>query len=342
MNNNKSHYISFRVACMFVLLGVIATIYIILFTILAVSKGQYLWLAAIGYISVGICFYICYHWVYKAYKENSKVLQLFSTGYTFDGIFKQRIYLSPDIKEAIMKFREVINTGELINATKKQAEFLALQNQINPHFLYNTLEGIRGETLSAGLDSVADMMEALATFFRYTISNIENLATLEDELSNIENYYIIQQYRFGERLKLDIEYDSNDEIELFKYRLPRLTLQPIVENSIYHGIERKVGKGCIKVKIENTSNLLIITISDNGLGMSAERLEELNYKLNNSSFDYIKSDREEKGGIAIVNVNNRIKLMFGEEYGICIYSTLNVGTDVEVTLPLIKNNKKGY
>ena len=92
------------------------------------------------------------------------------------------------MKHALEKLHSMLNTRELINASKKQAQYLALQNQINPHFLYNTLEGIRGEALTAGLDNVAKMTEALSTFFRYTISNVEQLVSLEDELRNIENY----------------------------------------------------------------------------------------------------------------------------------------------------------
>ncbi|NLJ32003.1 MAG: histidine kinase, partial [Clostridiales bacterium] len=218
------------------------------------------------------------------------------------------------------------------------AQYLALQNQINPHFLYNTLEGIRGETLNAGLENVAKMTEALATFFRYTISNVENLVTLEDELANVNNYYIIQRYRFGERLKLVVDYDAEHEPEIMSCRMPKLILQPIVENAIYHGLERKIGEGLLRIKIETTASRLILTISDNGIGMPEERLREINGKLNGTTLDYIRPESEKHGGIAVVNVNNRIRLLFGEEYGVCIYSTEQVGTDVEITLPLMKKD----
>lgn len=280
-------------------------------------------------------------WAYTQYiyipaKESDRIYSLFAQGYMMQGIFDRPVIGSPELEAVFKKFEEMIDTSEMISASKKQAEYLALQNQINPHFLYNTLEGIRGETLNAGLDHVAKMTEALATFFRYTISNLDTLVTLEDELRNIENYYIIQQYRFGERLNLEIDYPEDNEEELLKCRMPKLTLQPIVENSIYHGIERKIGKGTLRVKIESTAKRLIITISDDGLGMTSERLLEINQKLHNLSMDYVKQDTETKGGIAVVNVNSRIKLLFGEEYGICIYSVLNLGTDVEITLPLIQ------
>lgn len=318
----------------------------------AVAAAASLWIAACflaGYRETrfrvlalsAACLLAASVWAYWRFitvpqKESDRIFRLFAEGYMMQGIFERPVILSPELEAVFKKFEAMINTSEIISASKKQAEYLALQNQINPHFLYNTLEGIRGETLNAGLDHVAKMTEALATFFRYTISNLDTLVTLEDELRNIENYYIIQQYRFGERLNLEIDYPEDNEEALLKCRLPKLTLQPIVENSIYHGIERKIGKGTLRIKIEATAKRLIITISDDGLGMTSGRLQEINQKLHNLSIDYVNTDTETKGGIAIVNVNSRIKLLFGEEYGICIYSVLNLGTDVEITLPMIQ------
>jgi two-component system, sensor histidine kinase YesM len=236
--------------------------------------------------------------------------------------------------------QEIMETGELLQASKKQAQYLALQNQINPHFLYNTLEGIRSETLLAGFEHLANMIEALATFFRYTISNVENLVTVEDELMNVRNYYIIQKYRFGDRLNVQVEYDPADESVILACAIPKLTLQPIIENSIRYGAERKIGVGNVRITIEISTQRLIITISDNGIGMTEEALTEINDNLSRTSLDHIHSDSKTDGGIALVNVNNRIKLLFGEEYGICIYSTLHMGTDVEITLPFIADKKR--
>ena len=145
---------------------------------------------------------------------------------------------------------------------------MALQNQINPPLFVQHLGRNSRRALTAGLDTVAKMTEALSTFFRYTISNVEHLVSLEDELRNIENYYVIQRYRFGERINLSIEYDDEDDRdELGKCRMPKLTLQPIVENAIIHGIERKIGRGNIRIKLEATSRRLMITVSDDGVGM---------------------------------------------------------------------------
>jgi two-component system sensor histidine kinase YesM len=337
MKNKYTRYISHRVKIFFYICIIFILVLLITLTTVSMYEITYLYFAVGSCVLLAAIIYGIYKWIFLPYKENVKILQLFVNDYTLQGIFEQRVNISPEIEDTMNKFKEMMNTNELISAAKKQAQYLALQNQINPHFLYNTLEGIRGETLSAGLESVAEMTEALATFFRYTISNVEHLVTLEDELTNIQNYYIIQQYRFGERLNLRVEIDPEDEDEILKYRLPKLTLQPIVENSIYHGIERKIGKGNLNIKVESTSKRLIITVSDDGLGMEKERLRELNAKLNSTSFDYAKTGSEVKGGIAIINVNSRIKLLFGEEYGICIYSTHGAGTDVEITLPLINN-----
>lgn len=335
MKIKNNHYLYHR--AFYVILGLLIFSGLLMFalTLIVINEREYVIFLLISCLLFFSALYTSYRWIYIPYKETSKVLKLFAKGYTMEGIYELRFPFSPEMEDAVKKLKGLINTNELIRSSKRQAQYLALQNQINPHFLYNSLEGIRGEAIMAGLDNVAEMTEALATFFRYTISNMENLVTIEDELANIENYYIIQQYRFSERLNLNIEYDREDKAEILKCRLPKLTLQPIVENSIFHGIERKMGKGNVNIKLEATSRRIIITVSDDGLGMEEERLAELNEKLKTQSFDYVKPDSERKGGIAIINVNNRIKLLFGEEYGINIYSTLNYGTDVEITLPRI-------
>lgn len=283
-----------------------------------------------------ITVYIGYITVYLRYRQIEKLMQLYTEGYLIDDFFEQDIMVSKTVSKMLSLLSDRLDKSNLLNVSMKQAQYLALQNQINPHFLYNTLEGIRSEALCAGMDGIASMTEALATFFRYTISNVDHLVTLEDELSNIENYYIIQQYRFGDKLSLSIEYDEDDDLSVLNLKLPKLILQPIVENSIYHGIERKVGKGTLRIHMDCTADRLIIRISDDGMGMEKEVLEKLNNKLLTNSLDDIEPKKEKKGGIAIINVNNRIKLIFGEEYGIYIYSTPNVGTDVEITLPVIR------
>lgn len=288
-----------------------------------------------------LCFMaICiayYKYVYIPYMKTLKIMEQFNNGYTVDGIFKIKFFLSGAMENTLNKIHEILNRQYAIDISKKQAEYLALQNQINPHFLYNTLEAIRGDALNEGMESIAEMTEALATFFRYNITKVDHLVTLEDELSNAENYFLIQQYRFGDKLSLSIKYGNEQDVNIFDYKLPKLTLQPIIENSIYHGLECKIDKGTITINIETTQSRLLINIIDDGIGMEENVLNTLNRKLNQPSLDYVKEDEQAKGGIALINVNNRIKLLFGEQYGLYISSTLNYGTDVEITLPLMKS-----
>jgi two-component system sensor histidine kinase YesM len=309
-----------------------------------------LWLTWIGsgqgifpitLLTVAAAAYLCcmYRLVIIPYKETHKIYEQFIMGYIHDDLFHVRHPFTPEGEQVIMRLNEMIDKNNLINVSKKQAEYLALQNQINPHFLYNTLEGIRSEALLAGLDSVAEMTEALGTFFRYTISQVEHLVTLEDELANIENYYYIQQFRFGDRLTLSIEYEHDDDrnqLKLLQYRLPKLTLQPIIENSIYHGLERKIGRGNLVIRIGASDERLRIRVSDDGMGMDEDTLKRLNEKLRCLTLDHVSEDTGKRGGIALVNVNNRIKLLFGEEFGITFYSRKGAGTDALLVLPLVE------
>jgi two-component system sensor histidine kinase YesM len=331
-----SRYLFYRSFLAIAALGVNIILLLVFLYIAAGEDTLFLWAAIGGTIILAAEFYGIYYKIYKPYVETQKMLDLFITGYTVEGLYDMRFSFTPEMERVILKFKDFINTNEILRVSKRQAQFLALQNQINPHFLYNTLEAIRGEALDAGLNNVAEMTEALARFFRYTISNPDNFVLLEDELANIENYFFIQQYRFGSRLKLVVEYDDpQNSTFILGYKLPKLTLQPIVENAIIHGIEQNMGTGTVRIKLETTQTRLLITISDDGVGMDELRLQQLNEKLNNSSLDYIKPDSEQKGGIAVVNVHKRVQLLFGEEYGICVYSTKGVGTDVEITLPLL-------
>lgn len=284
------------------------------------------------------CFAFSYFAVYKPYQRIDKNLNLFLMGYTSTGIKEENCIMSPGMEELIKILVRLIESDQLLNANKRQAQYLALQNQINPHFLYNTLDSIRSEAMLEGNDTVAEMTEALATFFRYTISKVENMVTLEEELENAKVYFLIQKHRFEDRVDLEIEYDKEDEF-LLRCLLPKLTLQPVVENSIIHGIERKLGSGTIRIVLKCTEKRLIIEINDDGVGMQPEVLERMNHQLNQPVFESIQLSKV-KGGIAITNVNNRIHLLFGEEYGMTVYSTPGVGTDTVISLPLITSERQ--
>lgn len=276
-----------------------------------------------------------YYFVVHRKKLLEQYYNQYRASHHFEEFFEKQWMISKEADELFFILSEKLSKERYLNLAKKQAQYLALQNQINPHFLYNTLECIRSEAIACGVDGVASMTEALATFFRYTISNLDRLVTLEDELTNVENYYLIQQYRFGERLGISIEYDHEENLSILELFMPKLILQPIVENSIYHGLEPKIGKGLVRIKIERTKKFLIIRIMDNGIGMTKDGLDALNNKLLCGSLDEL-DEAEKKGGIAVQNVNSRIKLLCGDEYGIHINSMKNLGTDVEITLPIIE------
>lgn len=336
----KLRFLSARV--MLLMAGLSAGYILLLCYALFITGGQpgQVWLLILAFGFLALLFYGGYYGIYKPLQETKRVERQFAAGSVLNDLLNIRYPYCPESERVNQRFFEMLGTRELINVSKKQAEYMALQNQINPHFLYNILEGIRSEALGLGADSIAEMTEALATFFRYTISNVDHLVSLEDELANIENYYYIQQFRFGRKLQLNIKYscaEELDEMDILQYCLPKLTLQPVVENSIYHGIERKIGEGHLIIKITVTDFRLIIKVTDDGLGMENDRVRKLNEKLKSLSLDDVNPDIDRKGGIAIQNVNNRIKLLFGEEYGIHVYSQEGAGTDVEISLPLVKD-----
>ena len=225
---------------------------------------------------------------------------------------------------------------------KTKAEMHALQSQINPHFLYNTLEAIRNQALQRNASEIADMAEALATLFRYAISRPGDLATFGEEIDNIDKYLLIQQFRFRGKFNVVKSFDE-DDVNLINYRLPVLTIQPIIENAIHHGLETKTGHGILTIRAFTTQSKLVISISDDGVGMSMHALGQLTAKLNeniNSLSDVDRYNAKGRGhGIAILNVHRRIKLYFGEEYGLFITSTQGVGTTVEIQLPKIYDVK---
>lgn len=270
---------------------------------------------------------LAFFFLWRPYRSTTRGLGLLAAWPLDQEHYRMRWPYNKQMQRAMKRIQEQIDALTTMEVNKRQAQYQALQNQINPHFLYNTLESIRSEALLSGLDSVAQMCEALASFFRYTISNMADLVTIEDEIRNIRTYFYIQQYRFGDRLRLQIEYDEADQPVIMKCLIPKLTLQPIVENAIIHGIEGKVGNGTVTIKLVLTEQRLIVVVSDNGRGMRPETLGRINERIHTRVMG-----SKGKGGIAIGNVNNRIKILFGEAYGVTVYSTLDIGTDVEITL----------
>lgn len=230
----------------------------------------------------------------------------------------------------IQKLMEEVRQEEI---SLRKTELKALQAQINPHFLYNTLEVIRGEALINGDKKVAEMTEALANYFRYNISRKETFVYLKDELKNICNYFKIQQHRFGDRISFEIVYHGIEEKDVQNCYIPKLILQPIVENSIYHGLEMKIGGGVIKIHISSADDKLMLTIADDGLGMTQEDLDKLNRDVDAGKTDENAADSH--NGVALQNIKRRLKLYWGKEAYMIATSTLNYGTEMHLMLPLL-------
>lgn len=223
------------------------------------------------------------------------------------------------------------NIVEIFN---KQTELTALQSQINPHFLYNTLDSIRGEALCNDDDNVADMIATLGSFFRYSISKNGKIARLRDELENVKNYMKIQEYRFRGRFHLEIEVGEED-VNVYDCYVPRLILQPIVENAIYHGLEGVRNGGIVRIEVNLIEKYLMIMIMDNGRGMKVEELKELNRRIFEGDYrKLIDNPNSNNTGIALPNIYKRINLLYGEDYGLTVYSSFGQGTDVEILLPI--------
>jgi len=219
---------------------------------------------------------------------------------------------------------------------KKQTELLMLQNQINPHFLYNALECIRAEAVMNDNPKIADMTYTISNFFRYSISTKGDLVTLSDEINVIHNYMKIQQYRFRDRFSLKVNLPDTwanvkDSI------IPKLTLQPIVENSIVHAFNDVIENALITIEIVHTKKHINIRVSDNGKGMDNNKLQQLKYSLDQEPVIYEPS-KKKGNGLALWNVNRRLKLVFGDEYSLSIYSSPDLGTDVEIHIPYISIN----
>lgn len=223
-----------------------------------------------------------------------------------------------------MKFRikglmqDIVNEHE----EKRKSEFDSLQAQINPHFLYNTLDIIVWQIENEKQSEAVHTVTALARFFRLSLGKGKNIVTVKDEIDHVRNYLMIQHMRF--KNKFDYEFDvAEDVLELPSLKL---MLQPLVENAIYHGMEFMDGDGLIVVKAWREENELYLSVADNGLGMTEDKVEMI---LTGES----TSGNGRGSGIGVKNVNERIKLYFGEAYGLTIDSEPDEGTTVIIHLP---------
>ena len=225
-------------------------------------------------------------------------------------------------------YRSEINKREL-EFRKKEAELNALQQQINPHFLYNTLETIYWMAMSKGEDEIGEMVTALGNFFRKSINKGIEYVTVAEEVQNVQYYVYLQKIRFQERF--NVVWDIDEKIN--SYRIIKLVLQPIIENAIIHGVESLECGGLIIVKGYEKSGKLCFEVRDNGKGMSAQKVCEFEEYINRAGAETDKS-------VGLKNVHQRIRLYYGEEYGIHISSSENKGTKVVLELPATSKEPK--
>ena len=225
--------------------------------------------------------------------------------------------LSDSMNTMIDKINELLEQVRL-----RKAEFELLQSQINPHFLYNTLDAIVWLAEAGEQKKVVSMVGSLSDFFRISLNQGQDILDVREELQHVRSYLEIQQMRYQDILQYEICVPE----ELYSSRIPKITLQPLVENALYHGIKNKRGKGMIRIDGEMEDSDCILRITDNGRGMTPERLGQVREGIRNRN----ACETEIYG---LYNVNERIRLNFGEKYGITITSTYGEGTCVTVRLP---------
>lgn len=213
----------------------------------------------------------------------------------------------------------IVRDSEL-QRMKHELEMRALQAEINPHFLYNTLEAINWIGRLNRVDEICDITTMLADIMRYSIDRKKDIVTVREEFEHIKKYMGIQRIRHGEKLSFFMEIPN----EILDTRIPKLTLQPLVENAIVHGFENKLEIGKIKILGKSIDERIHITIADNGCGIGKEKLDLL----------LSQEGQKTRNGIGLFNVHQRIRLLFGEPYGLDIHSVEGKGTSIAVILPV--------
>ena len=204
-----------------------------------------------------------------------------------------------------------------------QFEYDSLQAKINPHFLYNTLESINSLAKLKGQQDIADSIFLLGKYLREAISSKRKFVLLEEEIQNIRNYVKIQQLSYGDKIQIIFHVDE----ALLDVVVPKLILQPLVENSIVHGIEPKIGKGRIEITARCEKKDMYIVVWDDGVGISREQLENtMEHKPGNSGYEHTK--------VGLMAVHKRIRILYGEAYGIHIHSSPQEGTSIMIKLPI--------
>jgi len=225
------------------------------------------------------------------------------------------------------RIKMLIDTNKEVERLKRKSDLEALQAQINPHFLYNTLDSIVWMGEVGKSEEVVKMTSALSKLFRISISKGQEYITVKQELEHVESYLTIQKMRYGDKLDYTIKAEEN----LLSLRIIKIMIQPIVENAIYHGLKKMPGKGNISIHVYKDSlkeeDHLCIDVTDDGIGMEDATIDQL-------LSGQILSEKK-NGGVGVYNVDQRIKLYYGEEFGIQIHSEMFEGTSVTIRLPYV-------
>ncbi|WP_394522410.1 sensor histidine kinase [Lacrimispora sp. JR3] len=233
-------------------------------------------------------------------------------------------HLGNSIKNMAKQIRVLMDDIVAEHEAKRKQEFDTLQSQINPHFLYNTLDIIVWMIENEQKAEAVKAVTALARFFRISLSKGKSVITVRDELEHVRNYLMIQHMRF----KNKFSYEIHAEESCMELTSLKLVLQPLVENAIYHGMEFMDGDGEILLNVFQKEDNLYLTVTDNGLGMTSEQVAGL-------FSDQVSSTSKKGSGIGVKNVNERIKLYFGAAYGLTIVSEPDEGTTITIHLPAI-------
>ena len=224
--------------------------------------------------------------------------------------------------EQLQDEKEKVRIQQLL---KRRAELKALQAQINPHFLYNTLDSIRWKAEEIDAEDISQMTQALATLFRIGLSRGREIIPVEDEIRHVTSYLKIQCQRYGDRLSYELKAAS----DLDSLYIVKLVLQPLVENAIYHGIKEKGSRGTVNITGFQENGAVVFTVEDEGVGIAEDKLAVIRK-------DLARNLSVSKEGYGIFNVNERIRLYFGDDYGVTIDSVYGKGTKVTIRMPIIE------
>jgi two-component system sensor histidine kinase YesM len=212
---------------------------------------------------------------------------------------------------------------------QKETEMLTLQSQINPHFLYNTLECIRAIAVIHKISEIPIITTSMAKIFRYSIKG-GMYATIKKELECVNDYYKIIAIRYNDRLSM--EFDVHER--LMNNSMLKMSLQPIIENSVYHGLEATEDAVKISIKGRVDGEYAVLSIHDNGAGMEFEKADAINEELTKATLEDLVAVGKSKGSIGLANINARIKLYYGDECGLRIDSSQDTGTTVTIKIKL--------